>query len=234
MSTLYVIATPIGNLADITLRALEVLGTLPALACEDTRRTRKIFERHALTPPASIFSYHEHNEEKAGRRILEHLDRGEDVGLCSDGGMPGVSDPGYRIVSAVLDTDHSVTVLPGPCAAETALVASGLPSSSFLFKGFPPRKGGKLRTWLEEDAAGPHTLIAYESPYRIGKFLAAAHEVLGDRQAAVCIELTKLHERVARGWLSDLAQEFANTSVKGEVTVVVAGSHPKFCRDASS
>lgn len=226
---LQLIATPIGNMEDITLRALRVLGELDAIACEDTRVTRRIFERHSVTPPEIIFSYHEHNEERAGRRILDLLAGGARVGVCSDGGMPGISDPGYRIVDAALDAGFRVEVIPGPCAVETALVASGQSTSSYTFKGFPPRKSGKLRTFLEADADRPHTLVFYESPYRVGKFLSAVLETLGDRQAAVCIELTKKHERIHRGWTADLLPIF-DGPVKGEVTVVVAGNHPKFSR----
>lgn len=230
MATLYIIPTPIGNLEDITLRALRILGEVDALACEDTRLTRRIFARHEVTAPGQIFSYHEHNEERAGRRILELLAAGKTVGLCSDSGMPGISDPGYRLIAEALAAGYEVDVLPGPSAVVTALVASGLSTAAFLFKGFPPRKGGKLRTFLEAESGREATLIFYESPYRVGKLLAAANEVLGDRQAAVCIELTKKFARVSRGYLADLAAEFSDKKVKGEVVVVIAGNHPKFTR----
>jgi 16S rRNA (cytidine1402-2'-O)-methyltransferase len=227
----YLIATPIGNLEDITLRAIRVLGEVDALACEDTRVTRKIFERHGIRSPAAIFSCHEHNEERSVERILGLLRDGKTVALCTDAGMPGVSDPGFRLVSAVAGAGFRVEVIPGPGAVETALAVSGLPTSSFTFKGFPPRKDGKLRTFLGDDKDRPHTLVFFESPFRIGKFLAAALEVLGDRQAAVCVELTKKFERVHRGFLSALAPEFAGREVKGEITVVIAGNHPKFARE---
>lgn len=230
-AVLHIVATPIGNMEDITLRALRVLGETDVLACEDTRVTRKIFERHSLAWPGTAFSYHEHNEEKAGARILDCLAAGKRVALCSDGGMPGISDPGYRIIDAALDAGYTVEVLPGPCAVETALVASGLPTSSYTFKGFPPRKGGKLRTFLSDEKDAPHTLILYESPYRVGALLSAAQESLGNRKAAVCIELTKKFERVERGWLQDLAVAFDGVKIKGEVAVVIAGNHPKFIRE---
>ncbi len=228
--TLYLIPTPIGNMEDITLRALRLLGEVDALACEDTRRTRKIFARHQITRPPIVFSCHEHNEKKAGARILRLLEAGRAVGLCTDGGMPGVSDPGYRLVEAALAGGFAVEALPGPSAVDTALVASGLATSSFTFKGFPPRQPGKLRRFIEVERDRPHTLIFFESPHRVGKFLAAALEALGDRRAAVCIDLTKKFAEVERGFLADLAEAFQGRKVKGEVTVVVAGSHPKFTR----
>lgn len=230
MGTLYVIATPIGNLEDITWRALRILGEVDALACEDTRMTRRIFDRYEIKRPETLFSYHEHNEERAGNRILGLLAEGRTVGLCSDGGCPGVSDPGYRIIRDCHEAGHAVDVLPGPTAVTTALLASGLSTASFTFKGFPPRKSGPRKRFLEEDGALPHTLIIYESPFRIGKLLADAAEVLGDRQAAVCIELTKKFEHVARGYLADLAEEFASRKVKGEICLVIAGNNPKFRR----
>ena len=233
MGKLVIIATPIGNLDDLTYRAARMLGEVDSLACEDTRMTRKIYERYQISAPRTIFSYHEHNEEQAGRRIMGLLESGQTVGLCTDGGYPGVSDPGYRIVADALAAGHEVDVLPGASAVPTALIASGLSSASFTFKGFPPRKSGARQRFLEPDAPLPHTLVVFESPHRLGKFLADALVVLGDRQAAVCIELTKKFEEVRRGYLKDLAEEFADTKVRGEVTVVIAGNHPKFVRDSS-
>jgi 16S rRNA (cytidine1402-2'-O)-methyltransferase len=233
MGTLHVVATPIGNLEDISHRALRILAEVDALACEDTRMTRRILDRYEIDRPRISFSYHEHNEERAGVRILGLLDEGIDVALCSDGGCPGVSDPGYRIIRDCYEAGHDVDVLPGPTAVTTALLASGLSTSSFTFKGFPPRKSGPRKRFLEEDGDTPHTLIIYESPFRIGKLLADAFEVLGDRQAAVCIELTKKFERVERGYLADLADLFHERKVKGEVCLVVAGNNPKFHRDAA-
>lgn len=228
MAVLYLIATPIGNLEDMSLRALRVLGQVPAVACEDTRVTRKIFERHHITPPAIRFSCHEHNEESAARRVLGLLNDGMDVALCTDGGMPCVSDPGYRVVTLCQEQGHRVEVIPGPSALITALVLSGLPSSSFTFKGFPPRKAGPRARFLRMELDQPHTLVFFESPYRLAHLLRDAWSVLGDRQAAVCVELTKLHERVHRGYLSELTARFENHTLKGEVTVVIAGNHPKF------
>lgn len=231
MGKLYLVSTPIGNLEDLTLRALRVLGEVDAVACEDTRVTRKIFERHAVRPPREIFSCNEHNERASLGRILAVLEAGGSVALCSDAGTPGISDPGFRLVGAIAERGHAVEALPGPSAVHTALVLSGLPTSSYTFKGFPPRKDGKRRAFLAEELDRPHTLVFFESPFRIGRLLAAAREVYGRRQAAVCIELTKKFERVERGYLDELAEKFSGAKVKGEVTLVVAGNHPKFARD---
>lgn len=231
MSTLFVIATPIGNAEDLTYRAVRLLGGLDALACEDTRHTRRLLERYGIEPPRMLVSYHEHNEQRAAVRILELLKQGRDVGLCSDAGVPGISDPGYRIISQAAERGHEVTVVPGANAVEIALVASGLPTSSYTFKGFPPRKAGQRKRFLEQDRDLPHTLVFYESPFRLGKLLDDALAVLGDRRAAVCRELTKLHEEVVRGWLSELCGRFRDEKVKGEVTLVIAGNNPKFARE---
>ncbi|MHC4252483.1 MAG: 16S rRNA (cytidine(1402)-2'-O)-methyltransferase [Planctomycetota bacterium] len=234
MGTLYVIATPIGNLEDATYRAVRVLGEVDALACEDTRRTRVLLERHDVPRPKTVFSYHEHNEEQAARRVVELLDNDAKVGLVTNAGYPGVSDPGYRAISSAIDAGHEVVALPGAGAVETALAASGLPAVSFTFKGFPPKKPGKRKKWLELDAALPHTLVFYESPQRTATLLADALAVYGDRRAAVCVELTKKFERVARGWLADLARDFAEAKIKGEVTVVIAGANEKFIRPSAT
>jgi len=228
MGTLFVIATPIGNLEDTSFRTVRVLGEVDALACEDTRMTRRLLDRYDISAPRTLFSYHEHNEEQAGKRILGLLAEGLAVGLCSDGGCPGISDPGYRIIRDARDSGHEVDILPGPTAVTTALLASGLSTASFTFKGFPPRKSGARQRWLAADAEAPHTMVIYESPFRVGKLLVDAHEVLGNRLAAVCIELTKKFERVSRGYLCDLANEYSDKSIKGEVCVVISGSNPKF------
>ncbi len=232
MSTLFIIATPIGNLEDTTHRALRVLGEAHVLAAEDTRQTAKLLAHYAIPRPPAVVSYHEHNEDRAGAQLLERLARGENVALCTDGGMPGISDPGYRIVAAAVEAGHTVEVIPGPSAVQTALVVSGLPTSSYTFKGFPPKKSGPRVKFFAEDADRPHTLVVFESPFRIGKMLADALIALGDRRAAVCIELTKKFERVHRGYLSDLANEFADKTTKGEITVVIAGNHAKFKRNS--
>ncbi|MFW6159275.1 MAG: 16S rRNA (cytidine(1402)-2'-O)-methyltransferase [Planctomycetota bacterium] len=229
--TLFVIATPIGNLEDVTHRALRVLSEVDALACEDTRRTRRLLEHYEIDRPETVFSYHEHNEARAVDGILNLLEQGRNVAVCTNAGYPGISDPGYRIVSAARERDIRVSVLPGAGAVEAALLASGLSTATYTFKGFAPKKSGRRRRFLEEERGRPQTLVFFESPYRVGKLLAAAREVLGDRLAAVCIELTKKFERVHRGYLADLSAQFADRQVKGEITVVIAGNHPKFRRD---
>jgi len=230
MATLYVIATPIGNLEDITHRAIRVLGQVQAVACEDTRRTRILFTRYDIHTPRTLLSYREATEGHGGNRILGLLDGGIDVGLVSDAGYPGISDAGYRIISSVIEAGHKVEVLPGAGAVSPALLSSGLPTSSFTFKGFPPRKPGPLRRFLEMEKDLPHTLVFYESPMRVTKFLSAVQEALGDRRAAVCIELTKKFERTLRGFVSELVRQLADKELKGEVTVVIAGANPKFSR----
>jgi len=230
MGTVYIIATPIGNLEDITLRAIRLLGEVDVLACEDTRVTKKIYARHGINIPPKVFSYHEHNEHSAGKRIIAALDDESTVALTSDGGSPGISDPGFRIINAALEAGHRVEVIPGASAVITAMVASGFPTSSFTFKGFPPRKSGARKRFLDMDKDLPHTLVFYESPYRVSKFLSDAYNVLGNRMTAVCTELTKKFERVKRGSLQELIIEFDGKKVKGEVTIVIAGNHPKFLR----
>ena len=234
MATLYLVATPIGNLEDITLRALRVLGEVDALACEDTRFTRRLFVRHQVPSPGIIFSYHEHNEERAGRRILDLLGQGRSVALCTNGGYPSISDPGYRVVAACVERGFPIEVVPGASAVPTALVASGLATSSYTFKGFPPRKAGPRKHFLEVESDLPHTLVLFESPHRVARLLADALEVLGNRRAAVCVELTKKFEEVHRGYLDELADHFRNAKVKGEVTVVIAGNHPKFMKHGNT
>lgn len=227
---MYIISTPIGNLEDITLRAMRILKEVSVLACEDTRVTKNLLQRHEIPYPGNVFSYHEHNEEAAAKRIIGFLKDGVNVGLCSDAGTPGISDPGYRAISAAVSEGLRVEIIPGPSATTSALLFSGLPSSSFTFKGFPPRKSGQRKRFFEAEAELPHTLIFYESKFRIVKCLQDALAALGDRQVAVCLELTKKFERVHRGYLSDVIAELEAVTVKGEITVVVAGNHPKFSR----
>lgn len=230
-AVLYIVATPIGNLGDIGHRAVEILGSVEALACEDTRQTRKIFSRYEISSPKVFFSYHEHNEAEAGRKILKILEEGRSVALCSDAGTPGISDPGYRIIAEAVKRNYEVQMIPGADAVTTALLISGLPTSSFTFKGFPPRKVNQRRKFLEMEKEAPHTLICFESPHRLTGLLGDALEILGDRLAAVCIDLTKMFEEIQRGYLTDLLVAFENKKIKGEVTVVIAGNHPKFIRD---
>jgi 16S rRNA (cytidine1402-2'-O)-methyltransferase len=229
---LYIIATPIGNLGDVSPRVLQCLRESHVIACEDTRRTRVLLTHFKIPLPPHVLSYREGNEEHAGRQILGFLRQGQTVSLCTDGGYPGVSDPGYRLVRLAVEEKQPLCVVPGASAVEIALLSSGLPTSSYTFKGFPPRKHGPLCRFFEEERGLPHTLVLFESPFRVHATLEAALEVFGDREAAVCIELTKKFERISRGYLADLVREFDGVSIKGEVTLVVAGNHSKFARQA--
>ncbi|MDH7569749.1 MAG: 16S rRNA (cytidine(1402)-2'-O)-methyltransferase [Armatimonadota bacterium] len=231
---LYIIGTPIGNLEDLTFRAKRLLGEVDALACEDTRHTGLLLARHGISRPPLLFSYHEHNEERAAERVLSLLSEGRAVGLCSNAGYPGISDPGYVILSKATAAGYPVEVIPGASAPPVALLLSGLPTSSYTFKGFPPRKSGPRRTFVAMEKELPHTLVFFEAPQRLGAFLADALHVLGDRRAAVCVELTKKFEETHRGYLSDLVERFRGVKVKGEVTVVIAGNHPRFQRASPS
>ena len=228
---LHVVATPIGNLGDLSPRAIEALKGAAAIACEDTRRTWQLLSHFEIPRPQEMFSYRQGNEERVTEKVLALLAEGREVALCSDGGYPAVSDPGYRLIRACAQANVPYEVIPGASAVEVALLMSGLSTSSFTFRGFPPRGPGALRNWFAEDREKEHTLICYESPFRIGATLAAALDALGDREAAVCIELTKMHERVSRGYLSDLAKEYEGAKVKGEVALVIAGNNPKFRRE---
>ena len=227
---LHIIATPIGNLGDLSPRAIEAFKNAAVIACEDTRRTWQLLTHFAIPRPPEMFSYRQGNEERITEKVLADLAAGKEVALCSDGGYPAISDPGYRLVRTCAQQNVPYEVIPGASAVNVALIMSGLSTSSFTFRGFPPRGPGALRNWFAEDADREHTLICYESPFRIGATLEAALDILGDREAAVCIELTKLHERVSRGYLSDLVNEYKDAKVKGEVALVIAGNNPKFRR----
>src|SRR5262245_11246387 len=219
---LYLVGTPIGNLEDITLRALETLRRVDVVASEDTRKTGLLLKKYEIKKPQLAF--HEHNEEQAVRRILGLVAEGKSVALVTNGGTPGISDPGFTLVRAALAASAPITVIPGPTAVVAALVLSGLAVHSFTFRGFPPRKSGARRRFLAVDQDAPHTLIYYESPYRLQAFLADALAVYGDREAAVANDLTKLFERVDRGRLSELIALFNETAPRGEYTVVIAGA----------
>ncbi|MGN0847437.1 MAG: 16S rRNA (cytidine(1402)-2'-O)-methyltransferase [Kiritimatiellia bacterium] len=230
---LHVVATPIGNLGDLSPRGLEAFRTAALIACEDTRRTWQLLTHFGIPRPEMV-SYRQGNEARVTERIVAAVKAGAEVALCSDGGYPGISDPGYRLIRTCAREGIPYDVIPGASAVNVALLMSGLSTSSFTFRGFPPRGPGALRTWFAEERDREHTLICYESPFRIGPTLEAAYEVLGDREAAVCIELTKLHERVSRGYLSDLVREYKGLKVKGEVALVIAGNNPKFARPSAA
>ena len=217
---LYVTATPIGNAADITLRARAVLGAVDVIACEDTRVTGKLLKMHGIS--AQLTPYHEHNAERVRPRLIARLEEGAAVALVSDAGTPLVSDPGYRLVRECIAKGIPVTALPGPSASLAALVVSGLPTDRFLFAGFLPSRDAARRGALAALAHVPATLVMLESPHRLAASLAAMADVLGDRDAAVARELTKLYEEVRRGTLSELAAHYAAAATpKGEIVVVV-------------
>jgi 16S rRNA (cytidine1402-2'-O)-methyltransferase len=226
-AALYLVATPIGNLGDITLRALETLAGADVLACEDTRVTRVLLDRYGIQNRP--FAYHEHNADEAGPRLLQALEAGKSVALVSDAGTPLVSDPGYRLAQTAIDSGYRVIPIPGASAPLAALVGSGLPNEAFLFAGFLPVKDKARRDRLGEFTATPATLLFFESPHRIGATLSAAADVLGgDRMASVCRELTKTYEEFRRGTLADLAAYYAeNDNVKGEIVLVVAPPEDK-------
>lgn len=224
---LYLVATPIGNLGDITLRAIEVLRAVDYVASEDTRKTGLLLKHFEIKKPQIAF--HEHNEDKAGQRITALLQQGLSVAVVSNAGTPGVSDPGYTLIRRAVELDLPVTMIPGPSALIMAVVLSGLPSHAFTFRGFPPRKSGKRRSFLAIDRDSPHTLVFYESPYRLREFLVDALAVYGDRPAAVANELTKLFESVRRGTLSALIAQAEESEPRGEYVVVISGAsadHP--------
>jgi 16S rRNA (cytidine1402-2'-O)-methyltransferase len=220
---LYLVATPIGNLEDVTLRALRVLREADLLLAEDTRHTRRLLERHAIE--AKPRSLHAHNEASRIAKVLAVLAEGGSVALVSDAGTPLVSDPGARLVQAAVLAGHDTVPVPGPSAPLAALVASGLPCERWSFVGFLPRKAGARDPLLADLAARKDTLVFFESPRRLAATLSNLLETLGDRPACVARELTKRHEELARGSLSELAERFAG-GARGEVTLVVAGAPP--------
>jgi 16S rRNA (cytidine1402-2'-O)-methyltransferase len=218
---LYVVSTPIGNLDDITLRALHVLETAPLIAAEDTRHTLKLLNHFGYRRP--LISLHAHNEQRQLETIVSRLDQ-HDVALVSDAGTPALSDPGVRLVSAAVAKGIQVVPIPGPSAVLAALVSSGLPTNQFTFLGFLPRKRGELQRLLEETGAARRTFIFFESPHRILKTLDIMASALGPRSLVVAREITKIHEEFLRGTPATLLEHFATNPPRGELTVVVAGS----------
>jgi 16S rRNA (cytidine1402-2'-O)-methyltransferase len=219
---LYLVGTPIGNLEDITLRALETLRAVDVIASEDTRKTGLLLKKYDIKKPQIAF--HEHNEEQATRRVMGLVAEGKSVALVTNAGTPGISDPGFTLAREAINAGMPITAIPGPTAFALALVLSGLPVHAFTFRGFPPRKSGARRRFLAVDQYSPHTLIFYESPYRLRAFLADALAVYGDRHAAAANDLTKLFEHVDRGRLSELIALFEQTAPRGEYTVVIEGT----------
>jgi 16S rRNA (cytidine1402-2'-O)-methyltransferase len=221
MATLYIVGTPIGNREDITLRALRVLGDVGLIAAEDTRHTGRLLKHYDIATP--LVSYHEHNETERTPELLARLET-TDLALVADAGMPTISDPGYRLVAAAAAAGFPVVPIPGPTAVSAALAAGGLPTDSFLFLGFLPRREQARREALQQVARLPYTLILYEAPQRLTALLADVLAVLGDRPVAVCRELTKLHEEIRRGPAGEMLAYFQAGEVKGEVTVVIGGA----------
>jgi 16S rRNA (cytidine1402-2'-O)-methyltransferase len=224
-SKLFFVATPIGNLGDITMRALDTLREVDIIASEDTRKTGIMLKHFDIQKPQMAF--HEHNEARSGAQIISLLQQGKSVAVVTNAGTPGISDPGYTLVRRALEEGIPFTLIPGAAAFAMALVLSGLAVHSFTFRGFAPRKPGPRRRFMAVDKDAPHTLIFYESPYRIEAFLRDALEVYGDREAALARELTKLHESVERGPISTLIERVKGVALKGEYVVVIAGFDAK-------
>jgi 16S rRNA (cytidine1402-2'-O)-methyltransferase len=231
MSKLLVVATPIGNLSDLSQRAKEALASAEVLACEDTRVTKKLLGLIGIESEARTLAYHEYNEQQAAPGLIKLIKEGKRVVLVSDAGLPGLSDPGYRVLNLCREQGIAVEVIPGPHAAPMALLMSGLPTSSYTFKGFVPKKPGARKRFFEEEASSAHALLAYEAPGRLAESLGVALEVLGDRQASVAFELTKLHERCLHGTLSSLKAQLESEAPKGapkgEAVLVIAAKPRK-------
>lgn len=217
--TLYLVATPIGNLKDISQRALEILQSVDVIACEDTRHTSKLLNAYGISK--KLISYHEHNEASRADELIGRILNGESIALVSDAGTPAISDPGFRIVRKAYENDIDVIPIPGPVAFVNAAIVSGLPTDQLFFGGFLPSKKGERRKYLQSIASIPATLVFYESPRRLDKSLADCSEVLGDRKCAVVRELTKLHEEVMTGTLKDFAAKFSAANPKGEIVLVI-------------
>lgn len=218
--TLYLVSTPIGNLEDITLRALKTLKSVSLIACEDTRQTSKLLQHYQINCPT--ISYHEHNERERSQYLLNKLNSGESIALVSDAGTPVISDPGFVLVQKAIEAQIPVVSIPGPSALLPALIGSGLPCHEFLFIGFLPSKQAQRRKKLEEIKSLPYTIICYESPHRISASLTDAKEILGIRKTVIARELTKLHEEFLRATLSDLSDRILEHPLKGELVLVIA------------
>src|SRR5688572_1755154 len=218
--TLYLVATPIGNLADITHRAIEVLTNVALIACEDTRHTRKLLQHYGIS--TKTISYHEHNEQERARQLVELLSEGKDVAVVSDAGTPSISDPGFRLVRGAIANGLAVVPVPGPSALISALIAAGLPTDEFFFGGFLPARSNARRSRLNELSSVPGTLIFYEAPHRLAGTLKDAYQILGEREAVVARELTKLHEEIRRGRLSELSEHYSTAEQpRGEIVLLI-------------
>jgi len=223
---LYVVSTPIGNMEDITLRALRILREVDLIAAEDTRRTGLLLKHFEIQTP--LTSYFEGNELKKRGYILSKLKEDKNIALVSDAGTPGISDPGFRLIQLVIENEIPIVPIPGPSAVVTALSVSGLPTDSFLFKGFLPHKSKKRRDLLKELEEVRETLIFYESPHRISETLRDILEILGDREIGLTRELTKVYEEIMRGKVSEILNQVGDRTLKGEITLVISGKTRKF------
>lgn len=218
---LVLVSTPIGNLGDISQRALAALENADVVVSEDTRKTGFLLTHFGIKKPQ--ISFREDNEQRALPKVMELLELGKAVALVTDAGTPSISDPGFILVRSAIQKDIEISAVPGPTALIMALTLSGLPVHSFTFRGFPPRKGGPRRRWLEIDSTSPHTLIFYESPHRLQAFLEDALTVFGDRPAVLANDLTKKFETINRGTIKELIELVKGTDLKGEYSVVIAG-----------
>jgi len=223
--TLYIVSTPIGNLEDITLRALRILKEVDLIAAEDTRHTLLLLRHFGIHTP--LTSYFEGNEMKKREFILSKLNQGDRIALVSDAGTPGISDPGYRLIRLAIENEIPVIPIPGPSAVITALSVSGLPTDAFLFKGFLPNKSKKRRDILKQLEEVKETLIFYESPHRLSETMRDIFEVLGDREIVLTRELTKMYEEVLRGKVSEIRTQIGEKKLKGEITLVISGKTRK-------
>jgi 16S rRNA (cytidine1402-2'-O)-methyltransferase len=223
--TLYIVATPIGNLEDITLRALRILKEVDLIAAEDTRVTRRLLSHYDIHTP--LTAYHQHSKGRRSEEILEKLLSGQSVAVVSDAGTPGISDPGHELIRMCIDGGVPVVSIPGPSAMISALVSSGLPTAHFSFEGFPPRKEGERRAFFRGLRTDPRTIVLYESPLRLLPTLKSALVELGDRRVAVAREITKLFEEIFRGTLSEAIERFTLPKARGEITVVIEGAAPE-------
>ncbi len=230
--TLYIVSTPIGNLEDITLRAVRILKEVDAIAAEDTRHTQKLLNKFDIHTP--LTSYHDHNKEEKAPVLVSRLLEGKNVALVSDAGTPGISDPGYFLINLAIDQKISVVPIPGPTAAIAALSVSGLPTDRFVFEGFLPSKHTARLKRLEELTKEERTLIFYEAPHRILQTLEDMHTVLGDRKAVLTRELTKVHEQVIRGTLSEVKKQLEAGSMKGEFTIIIQTSSAEAMHESIS
>lgn len=220
--TLYIVATPIGNLEDITLRALRILKDVKLIAAEDTRHTRKLLNSYAITTP--LTSLYDQNEREKSSFIIAKLNEGIDVAYVSDAGTPGISDPGYLLINAAIDNDIAVVPIPGPSAVVTALSASGLPMDSFSFWGFLPSRAGKRKQFLNSIKEETKTMVFYESPRRLMSTLKEIADILGNRPVVIARELTKLYEEILRGTVQELIESLDGRTIKGEVTLIISGA----------